>query len=415
MASHSDYDVIVVGAGPVGSLLADTIAREGHSVVVLEEHSVVGKPEHCSGKISVKALETLGLKPVGALQSVRKAVFYSPDMNPLVVKRSSVQAYILDRAHFDEYLARRATKNGAVLLTNSRVREVFITPERLDVVYDLKGEQKRMSSRVLVGADGVKSTIAKRVGIYSKKNQEVRVAFQQELADVQDLDPETVELYFGNKYAPGFFAWIIPVGKNIARVGLCVSPKSGKSAMACLNEFIKTHPIASEKMKHSSFVSESVHVIPTGGPIKETTHDGVVIVGDAAGQVKSTTGGGLYYGMLCAKMAGNVIARMLTRNPGDGILKRSLLDDYQTLWKKALGKEIKIGTRIRSFIDLLTDEELNYLFRLLRENRSLIDLIEAEGDVDWQSGIASLLLKHLAKPFMMKPSLIYKLSRSFYL
>jgi geranylgeranyl reductase family protein len=406
------YDIIVGGAGPTGSIVAEAVAKEGYKVLMLEEHTEIGLPEHCTGKMSINALEALKLKPRSILQRVKGATCFAPNMKSFTVRRNSFQANILDRYKFDKDLALKATKAGVLLFTEARVTNVSIDSKGVNVIFNLEGEKKRVVSRVVVGADGIKSTVARKLGIYSKKPVETKIAAQRKMVGVFDLDQDMVEMFFSNKYAPGFFAWVVPIAKDGAKVGLCVSPSSGKPAMKFLDEFIKTHPFVSERLRDCSSLEQTAHLIPTGGPIKKDVSDGVLIVGDAAGQVKSTTGGGLYYGILCAKIAGEVICRALSKREKRSVISETVLTEYRNRWWKILGREIEFSVKARQFIDLLSDDDINYLFKVLKSNEALISLIEAEGDIDQQSRIASLLLKNL-KPLIMNPKLLYKMSKVF--
>jgi flavin-dependent dehydrogenase len=168
-----------------------------------------------------------------------------------------------------------------------------------------------------------------------------------------------------------------------------------------------SHPIARKKLENGHCTVQRTHLIPTGGTLNQTVSDGVLIVGDAAGQVKSTTGGGMYYGMICAKIAGRVISKALSSL--DNVLKRKSLIEYQKLWQKQLGKEIAMSAKLRFFFDTLSDDEVNFLFQVIRKNKELINEIEAVGDIDWQSKLLSPLLKYFIGPLMKKPQLLLKL------
>lgn len=219
-----DYDVIIIGAGPVGSTVAETIGREGHKVLILEEHLEVGSPIHCTGKISVNAFKELKLETDGIINKVKGAIFYSPNEQSFQLERNNTQAYILDRKFFDQQLAEKAIKVGVDIFTEARAMEFSVTKEGVNVIFTHKGETKKLKARIIVGADGTNSIVARRVGLYSKKSSEVRIGVQKEVFGISNLQSGMVELFFGKKYAPGFFAWIVPISNESARVGLGVSP-----------------------------------------------------------------------------------------------------------------------------------------------------------------------------------------------
>ena len=406
-----DYDVTVVGAGPAGSTLAEILAQDGHRVLILEEHPTVGLPSHCTGKISVNALKELELDPIGVQQEVRGAVFYSPKTGSFRVERNATQAYILDRPIFDGRLSKRAVDAGACLITNARATGISMSTTGVNVDFSREGETQRAASRLVVAADGANSNVAHWLGLYSKELRCMRMGIQREATDVRDVQPEIVELYFGRCYAPGFFAWIVPIGHDKAKVGLCTSIPSDKSALTYLDSFINSHPVAHEKLKDCSFGEVSAHIIPTGSPPGETVSDGVIVVGDAAGQVKSTTGGGLYYGIACAKIAGEAVSKALKAS-ANGLVRKESLVEYELLWRKKFEREIAFSVKARLFMDLLTDDELDYLFSIVQEDYSLKNLIEFEGDLDWQSRITQPLIRSLLPKIAKKPTLLYKLGKS---
>jgi geranylgeranyl reductase family protein len=408
-----DYDLVVVGAGPSGNVVARAVALKGFNVLILEEHETIGLPVHCTGKVSVRGAKELDLRSINILHEVKGANFYAPDMSSFTIKRGETQAYIIDRKSFDKYLSKKAISAGAELITEAKVKKVRVNSDGVQVIFDKENRQKKVISRVLVDAGGARSTITRSLDMYTKTTDENRLASQYELSDVKELDQEKVNLFFGKDYAPGFFAWIVPIRDDVARVGLCVSISSGKTAYRCLNKFIKNHPIASEKLKSATLIYRSSHLIPVGGTIKDTITDGVVIVGDAAGQVKSTTGGGLYYGILCSKIAGEVISEALSKSSNKKIIERKYLEKYQNLWRKKIGKEILYSVKIRNFIDYLSDEELNKLFNVIKNNRDLVNVIETEGDIDFQFQVVSPLLKRLYKQLLTNPQLLFKLIKAF--
>ena len=404
-----NFDAIIVGAGPIGSTVAKMIAREGYEVMILEEHSQVGLPQHCTGKISVNALKELNLPNIGIRQKVRGATFYSPDMNFLSVEQKDVQAYILDRAVLDRWLLEKAVDAGATLLTNARVMDVSIDLHRANVWFSHNGETHQLTARIVVGADGAGSSIARHLGLYSKEMSTITFAVQREMTNLNNFKPEFVDIYLGKRYAPGFFAWIVPTGEASAKVGLGVDLSQSKYLLNYLEGFITSHPISSKKLEGGLCISQTAHIIPTGGTLLQTVSDGVLIVGDAAGQVKSTTGGGLYYGMVCAEIAGQVISKVLSSS--EDILRKDVLVEYQNRWRERFGKEIEISAKMRLILASLTDDELNYLINIIRRDEVLIGMIEAEGDIDWQSRLSVPVLTRLTSALVKRPKLLLKIGR----
>ncbi|MDQ1280252.1 MAG: NAD(P)/FAD-dependent oxidoreductase [Thermoproteota archaeon] len=407
-----DYDVTIIGAGPVGSTAAKVLADNGFNILILEEHSIIGSPQHCTGKISAEALRELDLEPVGILQEIRGATFYSPSLESFTIKSNTTQAYILDRRVFDTWLSERCVKAGASLITNARATRISISSFGVSVEFKCQDKYQTIRSRVIIAADGANSGVARQLGIYTQEQAGGKMGVQIQMKGIRDIKEDIVELYFGRIYAPGFFAWIVPLGSDEARVGLCVNIHSGKPAMNYLREFVSKHPVASCKLKGCFMGESSVHPIPTGGTLRRTVSDGVIIVGDAAGQVKSTTGGGLYYGMSCAKLAAKTLSKELSQST-EKLLRRESLAGYERSWKLKLGKEIAFSVKARSFLDSLSDNEVTYLFNALKKDDSLLSFISKEGNVDWQSRITSPVIGRLLKKGALKPNILYKFGRSF--
>jgi geranylgeranyl reductase family protein len=407
MVGLLDYDVIVVGAGPSGATVADTVATAGLRVLVVEEHPEVGRPTHCAGKLSVRAVQELGLQPAGLQRAVRGATFYSPSRIAFQVARDEPQAYILDRARFDAWLATRAVNAGAHLETGTRAVGVAVTSSHVRVCLTRDGTTRQLRCRVVVGADGAGSAVARWTGLDAQPHGAVRLAIQSEVAGVTPQDADFVEIHVGNNVAPGFFAWIVPAAEDTARVGLAVHPAMGHRLSTFYRDFQRMHTVAGGKLRDGAWGHPTIHLLPTGGAMHRTASDRVLLVGDAAGQVKSTTGGGLYYGMLCARIAGETINDALT--PTSARLGRPSLARYDRRWRSKLGGEIAFSVKTRKFLDSLTDTELDHLFGVIRDDRSLRAALHADGDIDWQSKAVRSAVRLLARLLITKPRLLAKL------
>ena len=179
--------------------------------------------------------------------------------------------------------------------------------------------------------------------------------------------------------------------------------------MERLAHFIVSHPLIAPRLAGSEVVEESIHAIPTGGALRRTVGDGVLVVGDAAGQVKSTTGGGLYYGILCARMAGEALSRALEESEGTVLGKR--LERYELGWRSRIGEEISFSVKARAFLDSLTDDEVDFIFQVIKEDKSLAGLIESLADIDYQSRIGKGVLSRLGLALMRRPSILSKAGR----
>jgi digeranylgeranylglycerophospholipid reductase len=385
--------------------VAEEVVSHGFKVLMIEEHTYAGARQHCTGKLSVKAVKDLSIEIPKVMAELRGAVFYSPNGTQLTVERNETQAYIIDREDFDLQLASRAVSSGATLFTSTRAIGIDVK-DKVNVLINSQGKEEIRSCRVVVGADGVGSFVARKAGLYSKSSTELRLAAQEEFLGVGSAHSDFAQIFFGTNIAPGFFAWTVPSGTRRAKVGLCVKPGSGRSPIDWLNLFVSSNHNMSSWSREGTVSQQVVHAIPTGGTLRKTVSDGIVIVGDAAGQVKSTTGGGLYYGILCARLAGQTLVESLEKS--EGTVSATELKNYESRWRERIGDEILFSCKARAFLDSLSDEEMDYIFQILENDKSLSKLIETVADIDYQSRIGKGLMARMAVSLIKKPRILQK-------
>jgi geranylgeranyl reductase family protein len=395
------YDVIVVGAGPVGSTAARYAALNGAKVLLLEEHPSIGSPVGCTGLLSTRAVAECELKPSDefVFNSVRGAYVHSPDGQYLPIDGKQTKAYVVSRKNFDRMLAVMAVEEGVELSLKTRAigfekdnSEAFkgdqdkSAPVKLRIIR--KGRSETISASVVIGADGVKSRIASYAGL--PKASRVLPGIQIEAPYVSE-NSEFVELFPGS-WAPGFFAWTVPVDDNISRIGLALEP-----SLACRNNPEESSPLfylkkllnsnSHIKARYSGGMLDFVvGGIPIGPP-ERTVSDGVLLVGDAAGQAKPTSAGGIYTGAFAAKIAGKVAAHAAL----DKDTSAHRLSEYDRLWRKDLGKELDIGLRIHDYMGRLEDRQLNDLIGSLN-TPSILKTITEYGDMDHPSVLMRKLM-----------------------
>jgi geranylgeranyl reductase family protein len=397
------YDVVVVGAGPVGSIAARYAAKNGAKVLLIEEHASIGSPVGCTGLLSTRAVTECELNPSEdfVYNSVRGAFIHAPDGQRLPVDGKQTKAYVVSRKNFDRRLAEMAVEEGADLSMKTRAvglekRETTgndnsgqISPVKLKIIRN--GKEETISAPVIIGADGVKSRIASYAGMY--KPARVLPGIQIE-APYASEDRDFVELFPGS-WAPGFFAWTVPLNEKISRIGLAVDPEflfkksniSGNpvSPHFYLEKFLSSNPHI--KARYSGGMLDFVMGgIPVGAP-EHTVSDGIILVGDAAGQAKPTSGGGIYTGAFAAKIAGKIAATAAL----EGNTSEGRLSEYELLWRKGLEKELDIGMKIHDYMGKLEDNHLNELVNSLN-TPSILNTITEYGDMDHPSIILRKLL-----------------------
>jgi digeranylgeranylglycerophospholipid reductase len=190
-----------------------------------------------------------------------------------------------------------------------------------------------------------------------------------------------VELYFGQHFAPGFFGWIIPRKDGSAKVGLAATVRS--NIQLCLERFLKKHPVASSKLRNAKYVTApNFHPIPVNGARGKTYSDAFLAVGDAASQVKPTTGGGIVFGLACGKLAGQTAARAIL----NGNMSSSFLKSYEDSWRRLIGFDLKVMSLLRRLVYGMPDRHLNRTFDISKEFRTDEVLVKAS-DIDFQGKI----------------------------
>ncbi|MEA1904573.1 MAG: NAD(P)/FAD-dependent oxidoreductase, partial [Candidatus Hadarchaeota archaeon] len=248
-------DVIVVGGGPVGCFLADLLTKRGLSVTIVEEHAEIGHPMCCAGIVGAKGLDELNLKLNNLiLNKLQGAFIYPPSGEPVNLTRGKTEAYVINRASFDRKLATRAARSGADFLLRARCSDVSLGREKATLKVKKGGRKIQLQARLVIGADGASSLIAQRTGLLKSPNY-IKCAQDEVPAE---MNPKTVELYFGREFAPGFFAWTTPAG-DVCRVGLCTQ---GGNAVKKLLNFMRNHPIAAGKLKETKLAHFAVGLIP---------------------------------------------------------------------------------------------------------------------------------------------------------
>jgi geranylgeranyl reductase family protein len=388
-------DAVVVGGGPCGSFAAWTLAKHGADVIVFEEHKEIGLPSHCAGHVSLNGLKHLGLRlPQKIFENeICGAVFYSPSGIEFRVKRSSPVTCVLNRELLDKHLAKLAMKAGAQYFAGSRVNSLV---SKSGVVAGVSVGRKRVNetvaSNVVIDAEGCSSLLLKGVELQTLDRSMVVNAIQAEVDQVDDVDVDMVEVYLGRKYAPGFFAWIIPKKNGSAKVGLATKVGDPREY---LRRFMQKHPVASRKLTKSKITSLSMHPISLGGAIPKTYANGLLVVGDAASQVKPTTGGGIIFGLLCAKIAGEVAYEAIEKDD----FSEKFLSRYQLRWKRSIGFELNVMRRLRKRLNRLSDGQMDKIIGLC-SRFGVAEVLEEVGDVDYEGGSLVRMIPYPAIPVL---------------
>jgi geranylgeranyl reductase family protein len=378
-----EVDVLVVGAGPAGSTAASRLAHVGHSVRVVEEHPRVGYPVQCAGLVSQRVLDLAGSNSM-VRTAVRGASVFGPSLESITFRAESPRAFVIDRAGLDIYLADRAAHAGAEIRTSTRFDSVEgRSGDRLTVrLRGSDGGAEELRARLIIGADGVSSAVARAFRL--RRPVEVLPAFEAEIPNSPG-DPDTVEVYLGRRFAPGLFGWWIPDGGGGARVGVAVDA-DGTPARVYFDRLLDylERRFGRRLPSPTGYVVSGIPI----GALPRTHARQVLLVGDAAAQVKPLSGGGIFTGMRCAEIAADVAARALSA----GDTSEAALAEYDRRWRAELGEEFRRSLYLRRLFTRLSDGELDRVVHALKGARTAATIV-AFGDIDFPTHVVREVLR----------------------
>jgi digeranylgeranylglycerophospholipid reductase len=371
------YDVIIVGGGPAGSRVAYGLAAKGHKVLVLEKNGRPGKKGACTGIVSQECVDAFGIKDSVIVRKANSATLFSPSGKRLRL-REGTPACILDRTAFDNAMAERARKVGADYSFSSRVADIMVEINRVTVAIERGGKVESMAARAAVIAGGFSPGLPGRLGLGFFKDFAIGAQ-----AEVEAPGLEEVEVYFG-EMAPGFFAWLVPAAQPLARAGLISRGNAGAELKKWLSELANQGKI----------LSAGAGIRYGGIPLKPLSRsygERIIVVGDAAGQVKPITGGGIYYGLISADIAAATLSRALA----DDDISATRLARYERTWRKKLGRELRIGYWFRKLFERLNDRQIDRLFEIVGK-RGIDAALLKDKDLsfDWHASTIVRLLKY---------------------
>ena len=355
-----EYDVVIAGGSISGLLTAREIARNGNSVLVLEENFEIGTPDHCGGLVSKTALNDLGINPSQKTfdSIISSAQIFSPSGKNITIDSKNQNVVVVSRRELDKQAALQAQKLGAEIMVNTSYMKKTDSGVKTSI-----GD---INCKVVVDCRGVNALLNNdRDGVLQSAQYEV---YGDWIQDGQ------VEVYIDQKKYPEFFGWIIPSGNGIGKVGV-----AGKE----INVSKTMENLLSSKGNHS-IIRKIYAPIWIKGPIKKFTSENLIIVGDAAGQAKPTTAGGIYSCGMGGIVAGKTITKFLETK------KISDLEEYQKIWINKFGKEFEKQTLARRLLRRLDNDSIDKLFNQITPE--IIKEISEKDDFDFHTGSIIKLL-----------------------
>ncbi len=365
-------DLIVVGAGPGGSMAAKSAADAGLKVVLLEKRQEIGDPIRCAEGVGKRVLcQMVKPEPDWIAAEVKGARIYAPDGTCIVMsedKGGAEVGYVLERKVFDRGLAMNAALAGAKVMVKTRALGLLEKDGvPCGVCAHRIGEPLQIEAPIIIGADGVESKVGRWAGIDTTLKPKDIETCAQFLVQDPAIDDQYTEFFLGNSIAPSGYAWAFPKGENLANVGLGILGSKSKpgAAVQFLSTFMNLH------FPNGKILEMVVGGDPCAGPIESSTSDGVMLVGDAAHQTDPLTGGGILTAMQAGIIAGEVAAKALE----SGDVSRSGLKEYEDRWRADIGQHLSRSYDFKEFFIKLTDKDLNQLIgSLTKEDISKMDL-----------------------------------------
>jgi len=355
--------VVVVGGGPIGAVAARCAAEAGASVLLVDRREDLGHSSCCTGLVSPRTLSTLGVSSGSVLQEIRSIAVHAPDGRRLELSADQVKGVVIDRPRLERELhdLARAAEVDVRLGTEA------VSASNGSVALKSADGPATVRTSIVIGADGPGSRAAQWFGLPPPDRF---VCAAQALVEVdRAIPPNRVEVFFGKGVAPGFFAWAVPESARQLRIGLGASPPSDPSKLL--------EQLLAVRFPAARVLSRAGGRIPVSIAPRAAA-EGIFLVGDAAGQVKPLSGGGLYPGGTCARIAGRIAAEAVL----SGGSSARAAAEYESAWRSAIGREVAFGQSMRRIADTLSDRELSAVLAACDEP-DLLSFLAERADIDW--------------------------------
>lgn len=366
---HKQYDVAVIGAGPIGSYTAYQLADKGFSVCMFDAKKEIGKDVICAGVISKRAFTRYDLPTDSILSRIHHLSFISPFGQRLEYEPQDVFAYVVSRSVFDKSLLHMAQRVGVDVFMEHRISKI----NKDSGAYTLECEKTVCSVKAVVIATGVDYDLHQALQLSTPP----RFLSGSQIELSMKMDTSCIEIHIGQAFAPGSFGWVIPAGKNASRIGVITL----KKGITWLETMLKKRlQIPDEKRNNELKIKPIAY-----GPAKKSVKGRIIAVGEAAGQVKTTTGGGIFYGLLCSEIAVEKLTKNLKNNGN--------LNDYELTWRSTLISELDIGIRMREIATQLSDQNIEDLFTFVKRHKFWVEMLVPRINFDFHSNLIYFCLK----------------------
>jgi digeranylgeranylglycerophospholipid reductase len=371
-------DVAIVGGGPGGLSAARRLAADGWSVIVFEEHDRIGAPVHCTGVLAEDVIASMNLPAEAILNPLSTVRFVAPAGHSFDYTTAHTEAVVIDREIFDSALARRAVDAGAEIVRGGRVTSIDAAADRVTLTLPDRGP---VDARAVILACGANYTFQKRLGLGMPST--FLHSAQLELPAGR---PGDVEIHFGSEIAPKGFAWAVPVRRasgTFARIGVMADRDAGLYFSRMVARVAERWEVPVPDA-----LSPRRRMLPLAS-VKRTYSDRVLAVGDAAGLVKPTTGGGIYYSVVSGEIAAEVIAKGLAA----GDLSAAALREYEGCWRGRFQSEFTAQLALRFVAQRMRDADIDALFSLATTD-GILPLVRQTARFNRHRDFILALLRH---------------------
>ena len=386
VSSSTDWDVVIVGAGPVGGHAANLLSQRGQRVLLLEEHSEIGRPFQCAGLVTPNAMKQVGLFDT-ILEEVDGALIHGPSGTLVPVGTSGkVRTYVVCRKLFDEGVVKQSMLSGTTLWLNSKPINAESNEDCVSIMLSKEGVETEITTKLLIGCDGAHSWTRRHFKMGRPK--ELMIGFQTEVVGYKNRK-RWLEMYSGSAIAPGFFAWVIPSGNDSCRIGLWSTADrlEGKSIEECYHSLLN-HPLWKDRFADIKETARYCGPVPSG-MVKKPYKNRVLLLGDAAGMAKPTTGGGIGPGF---EQINGIVDKLSLAIDRNNLSETNL----KHIAKAHFEKMKKDQNRARALRNLLVsdceDTELDHNFEQFAKPE-IINLINQVGDIEKPVPLGMALLR----------------------
>jgi geranylgeranyl reductase family protein len=344
------HDVVIIGGGPAGLYAGVCLAASGVHTTLLEEHESVGEPVHCTGVLAAEAFDEFCLSRGALLNELTTARFWSPAGRQVSYSGNRVEAVVVDRRVFDQELSDRAAQSGVVLRRGWRATAIELDSRGVTV----RSTAGDIRSRMAILASGANYSLHRQVGLGMP-----RLFLHTAQMELPACRLGDVELHFGSEIAPKGFGWIVPVvrkERRCARVGVMCENDAPRHFVRLVGRVANRWGINTVDLQRPR-----QKILPLA-PLPRTFRDRLLAIGDAAGLVKPTTGGGIYYSLVSGAIAAEVVTGALAAND----LTASRLAPYERRWREKLSAEFQAQLKLRLVAHRMSDADIEQLFDLAR-------------------------------------------------